>query len=354
MAASRTEADERGNGADPGVNGGNGDRRGSGAEKRDGNGAGRSGAAPGEAIASPRRTKDIIRQYGFTFRKSLGQHFLIDSRILDRIVQAAQLDPSQGALEIGPGIGALTERLAQAAGRVVAVEIDGRLIPVLQDVLAPYPHVRIVHGDVLKTDLAAFWHTDFAGLSGVSAVANLPYYATTPILMNLLERKLPLDRIVVMVQKEIAERMTAPPGGKDYGSLSVAVQYHCETSLVCHVPPGAFLPPPNVQSAVVKLQVRREPAVRVEDEKLFFRVVHAAFAQRRKTLANSMALLVGKERKEEAAGLMRSLGIDPGRRGETLTLEEFAALADALARTGLGHAPGVRSTHRIDEEVISP
>jgi 16S rRNA (adenine1518-N6/adenine1519-N6)-dimethyltransferase len=301
---------------------------------RQGEGQGRTSTASGAAIATPRRTREIIRQYGFTFRKSLGQHFLTDTRVLDRIVEAAELDATQGAIEIGPGIGALTERLAQAAGKVVAVEIDGRLVPILEDMLASYRHVRIVHGDVLKTDLAALWQTDFAGMAGVSAVANLPYYATTPILMTLLERKLPLDRIVVMVQKEIAERMAAPPGGKDYGSLSVAVQYYCETSLVCHVPPGAFLPPPNVESAVVKLEVRREPAVRVEDEKLFFRVVQAAFAQRRKTLANNMVQLVGKERKEEAADLMRGLGIDPGRRGETLSLEEFAALTDALDRTG--------------------
>ncbi|MCC3377006.1 16S rRNA (adenine(1518)-N(6)/adenine(1519)-N(6))-dimethyltransferase RsmA [Cohnella sp. REN36] len=287
------------------------------------------------AIATPTRTKDIIRKHGFTFKKSLGQNFLIDKNILDKIVDAADLGPAKGALEIGPGVGALTERLAQEAGRVAALEIDGRLIPILQDVLAPYDNVSVVHADVLKADLRQLWQERFAGTESVSVVANLPYYVTTPIIMRLLEEHLPIENIVVMVQKEVAERMAAKPGGKDYGTLSIAVQYYCEPELVCIVPSGAFIPAPNVDSAVIKLKRRPKPAVDVSDEERYFRVVHAAFAQRRKTLGNNLAALVGKERKAELGGVFERCGIDPTRRGETLSLKEFAALADALAEAKL-------------------
>ncbi|OUM95559.1 MAG: 16S rRNA (adenine(1518)-N(6)/adenine(1519)-N(6))-dimethyltransferase [Thermobacillus sp. ZCTH02-B1] len=282
-------------------------------------------------IGTPKRTREIVARYGFTFRKRLGQNFLVDGNVLRRIVEAAELGPAKGALEIGPGIGALTERLARAAGKVVAIELDRRLIPILEELLEPHRNVEIVHGDALKLDLKRLIAERFAGLDQVSVVANLPYYATTPILMKLLEDRLPLESIVVMVQKEVAWRMTAPPGGKDYGSLSVAVRYFAEPEIVCLVPRGVFVPPPNVDSAVVRLKMRERPPVDVRDEALFFRVVHAAFAQRRKTLANNLTALLGRERRREAAELPASLGIDPGRRGETLTLEEFAALANELA-----------------------
>ncbi|MBW5449056.1 16S rRNA (adenine(1518)-N(6)/adenine(1519)-N(6))-dimethyltransferase RsmA [Cohnella sp. CFH 77786] len=289
----------------------------------------------GTAIAAAGRTKEIIRRHGFTFKKSLGQNFLIDSNILDKIIAAAGLDETRGALEIGPGIGALTERLAQTAGRVVALEIDQRLLPILEDVLSPYGNVSVIHADILKADLQRLWEESFAGLAGVSVVANLPYYVTTPIVMKLLEERLPVEHIVVMVQKEVAERMAARPGGKEYGSLSIAVQYYCEPEVIASVPSGAFIPAPNVDSAVIRLTKRREPAVAVPDEARFFRVVHAAFAQRRKTIANNLSAISGKERKAELAELLTANGIQPERRAETLSLAEFARIDEALAKAGM-------------------
>lgn len=289
----------------------------------------------GSAIAAAGRTRDIIRRHGFTFKKSLGQNFLIDGNVLDRIIAAAGLDRTRGALEIGPGIGALTERLAQAAGIVVALEIDQRLLPILGEVLSPCDNVHILHADVLKTDLARLWDEYFANAVGVSVVANLPYYVTTPIVMKLLEERLPIEHIVVMVQKEVADRMAARPGSKAYGSLSIAVQYYCEPQLVATVPAGSFIPPPNVESAVIRLTRRHTPAVAVADEDRFFRVVQTAFAQRRKTLANNLSALSGKERKTELAALLTSVGIQPERRAETLTLAEFAQVDEALATAGM-------------------
>jgi len=266
-------------------------------------------------IASPRRTKEIINKYGFTLKKSLGQNFLIDQNILGKIVGAAQLDSTRGALEIGPGIGALTQQLAKEAGKVAAIEIDQRLIPILEDTLAPYANVKVVHGDVLA----------------ISVVANLPYYVTTPIIMKLLEERLPLENIVVMIQKEVAERMAAKPGGKEYGSLSVAVQFYCEPELVCIVPQTVFVPQPNVDSAVIRLKVRSKPAVDVKDAKHFFDVVQASFAQRRKTLANNLlARFYTKETRGQMEAVLARCGIDPTRRGETLSLEEFARLSNAM------------------------
>ncbi|WP_280525717.1 16S rRNA (adenine(1518)-N(6)/adenine(1519)-N(6))-dimethyltransferase RsmA [Paenibacillus glycanilyticus] len=285
-------------------------------------------------VATPKRTKEIIAKYGFSFKKSLGQNFLIDQNILHKIVNAAGLDKTKGALEIGPGIGALTQHLAAAAGTVTAIEIDNRLIPILGDILAGEEHVKVVHGDVLKLDLKKLFEERFADVTGVSVVANLPYYVTTPILMKLLEERLPLENIVVMIQKEVAERMAAKPGGKEYGSLSVAVQYYCEPQLVCIVPHTVFIPQPNVDSAVIKLAVREKPPVDVEDEAHFFRIVQASFAQRRKTLANNLTAFVGKERREEMTQLLIGCEIDPGRRGETLSLDEFARISRAFLAAG--------------------
>ncbi|MEQ7054604.1 16S rRNA (adenine(1518)-N(6)/adenine(1519)-N(6))-dimethyltransferase RsmA [Paenibacillaceae sp. P-4] len=284
-------------------------------------------------IATPNRTKDIIRKHGFSFKKSLGQNFLIDMNILRRIVDAAELDDVTGALEIGPGIGALTEQLAKRARRVTAVEIDQRLLPILGEVLEPYEHVHVVHGDVLKVDLHELFREQFQDVDRVSVVANLPYYVTTPIMMKLLEERLPLKNIVVMIQKEVAERMAAKPGGKDYGSLSVAVQYFAEPELVCTVPHTVFIPQPNVESAVIRLRVRQTPPVQVKDEPLLFDVVQASFAQRRKTIWNNLkaryASKCGTDRLTEA---LASAHIEPNRRGETLSIEEFAALSHAIGQ----------------------
>jgi len=289
-----------------------------------------------EDISTPRRTKEIITRHGFSFKKSLGQNFLIDQNILGKIVEAAGLDQEKGALEIGPGIGALTEKLAQMAGAVTAVEIDQRLIPILKEVLEPYDNVKVHHGDVLKVDLHELFREDFAEVKKVSVVANLPYYVTTPILMKLLEEKLPLENIVVMIQKEVAERMAASPGSKDYGSLSIAVQYYSEPKLVCIVPHTVFIPQPNVESAVIRLAVREEPPVSVEDEAFFFEVVQASFAQRRKTIANNLkSRFFAEEGRERLEQLLEEAGLDPKRRGETLSIEEYARLSNVLYQAGI-------------------
>jgi 16S rRNA (adenine1518-N6/adenine1519-N6)-dimethyltransferase len=285
-----------------------------------------------EMVSSPKRTKAIIKAHGLVLKKSLGQNFLTDSNILSDIVAAAELSPDKGALEIGPGIGALTQPLAEAAGTVVAVEIDQRLIPILADTMSPYPNVRIVHGDVLKLNLRELWEEHFTGCSKVSVVANLPYYVTTPIIMKLLEEKLPVEHIVVMIQREVAERMSAKPGTKAYGSLSIAVQYYCIPEIVRIVPPTVFIPQPNVDSAVIRLKLRDKPAVETEDEAFMFEVIQASFVQRRKTISNNLlAAFFGKERKAELEAVLASCGVDPVRRGETLTLEEFALLSRAIA-----------------------
>lgn len=289
-----------------------------------------------EEISSPRRTKEIIAAHGFSFKKSLGQNFLIDQNILNKIVDAAGLQENTGVLEIGPGIGALTERLAAEAGAVTAVEIDQRLIRILSDVLAPYPHVKIRHGDVLKVDLRQLFAEDFSGVERVSVVANLPYYVTTPILMKLLEDKLPLANIVVMIQKEVADRMAASPGGKDYGSLSIAVQYYSEPELICTVPHTVFIPQPNVESAVIRLKVRERPPVEVKDENHFFEVVRSSFTQRRKTISNNLkARFFPKEGRERLEELLAAADIEPSRRGETLSLAEYARLSDVLLEAGI-------------------
>lgn len=275
-------------------------------------------------IASREVTLHILKAFGLRMSKKLGQNFLIDARIVQGIVEAAEIEPGDRVLEIGPGIGTLTQGLAEAGADVTAVELDKKLPTVLKETLKAYDNVRIVPGDILKVNIP-----EIMGEAPFKVAANLPYYITTPILMTLLERRLPITHMVTMVQKEVAERMTAKPGSRIYGALSVAVQYYTEPEIVLDVPPCSFIPAPEVMSVVVSCRVRKEPAVAVQDEKLFFRVVKAAFGQRRKTLMN--ALKGGGFSKEAVRDALEQSGIDPTRRGETLTLEEFGRLADAFA-----------------------
>ncbi|KON85881.1 16S rRNA methyltransferase [Sporosarcina globispora] len=283
-------------------------------------------------IATPARTRAILDKYGFSFKKSLGQNFLIDTNILRRIVDHADLTEESGAIEIGPGIGALTEQLARRSKKVLAFEIDQRLLPILGETLAPYPHVSIINEDVLKADVKAAIEREFEGIDDIMVVANLPYYVTTPIIMKLLEDKLPIRGIVCMLQKEVADRIAARPGTKEYGSLSIAVQYYTEAETAMIVPKTVFVPQPNVDSAVIKLTKRKEPAVAVKSESFFFQVTKASFAQRRKTLLNNLTsqLPGGKQKKEQILAALEQADIEPGRRGETLSIEEFARLSDAL------------------------
>lgn len=283
-------------------------------------------------IATPVRTKGILEKYGFSFKKSLGQNFLIDTNILKRIVDFAEMGEETCAIEIGPGIGALTEQLARNSNKVVAFEIDQRLLPILAETLSPYPNVKVIHQDVLKADVKKVIDEEFADGSDIMVVANLPYYVTTPIIMKLLEEKLSIRGIVVMLQKEVADRISAKPGTKDYGSLSIAIQYYTHAETVMIVPKTVFVPQPNVDSAVIRLTLRERPAVDVKDERFFFMVTKASFAQRRKTLLNNLTsqLPNGKEKKEAIIDALNASAIDPTRRGETLSLEEFAQLSDAL------------------------
>lgn len=284
-------------------------------------------------IATLNRTKEIIRKYGFSFKKSLGQNFLIDINILHRIVDAAELNDETGALEIGPGIGALTEQLAERAHCVTAVETDRRLLPILEAVLKCYEQVHIVYGDILRIDLHSLFQKYFQDVTHVSVVANLPYYITTSIIMKLLEDRLPLKNIVVMIQKEVAERMVAKPGSKDYGSLSVAVQYFAKPEFICTVPHTVFIPQPNIESTVIRLRIRQTPSVLVRDEARLFDVVRASFTQRRKTIWNNLkAKYADKCSVEKLIGALSAAQIAPNRRGETLSLEEFAALSDAIGQ----------------------
>lgn len=283
-------------------------------------------------IATPVRTRAILEKYGFSFKKSLGQNFLIDTNILKRIVDFAEITEESGAIEIGPGIGALTEQLARRSKKVVAFEIDQRLLPILSETLSPYPNVKIIHRDVLQANVKQVIVEEFNDLKDIMVVANLPYYVTTPIIMKLLEEKLPIRGIVVMLQKEVADRISASPGTKDYGSLSIAIQYYTKAETVMVVPKTVFVPQPNVDSAVIRLTKREKPAVSVRDEDFFFKVTKASFAQRRKTLLNNLTsqLPDGKSKKEEIILALEASGIEPSRRGETLSLEEFARLSDEL------------------------
>lgn len=283
-------------------------------------------------IATPTRTKEILEKYGFSFKKSLGQNFLIEPNILHNIVAHAKLDDRVGVIEIGPGIGALTEHLARNAGKVVAYEIDGRLLPVLEDTLSPYDNVKIIHQDILEADVAEMIAEEFADYDEVVVVANLPYYVTTPIIMKFLLARIPIDAMIIMMQKEVADRITANPGTKAYGSLSIAIQYYMDAEVSMIVPKTVFMPQPNVESAVLTLRKKAQAPAEVKSEDFLFTVSKGSFVQRRKTILNNLqtALPNGKERKEQLLKGLEVAGIDPKRRGETLTIEEFARLSNAL------------------------
>ncbi|RCW63060.1 16S rRNA (adenine(1518)-N(6)/adenine(1519)-N(6))-dimethyltransferase RsmA [Saliterribacillus persicus] len=282
-----------------------------------------------KAIATPVRTQAILKKYGFAFKKSLGQNFLIDVNILDKIIDAAEVNGETGAIEIGPGIGALTEHLAKHAKKVVAYEIDQRLMPILEDTLEPYDNIEIVNQDILKANMTELITNHFSDIKDVKLVANLPYYITTPILMHLLMAGAPVSSITVMIQKEVAERMAAVPNTKSYGSLSIAVQYYTEAHVAMIVPKNVFMPKPNVDSAVLHLKLRESPPVELEDEVFFFDLVRASFAQRRKTLRNNLSRHF-KDRwsKEEIEQALMNVGINGTRRGESLSMEEFATISN--------------------------
>lgn len=284
-------------------------------------------------LAIPKNTIAVLQKYQFNFQKRFGQNFLIDPRVLDRIIEASQVGPEDTVLEIGPGIGTLTRRLAQAAGKVIAVEIDDKLIPILEDTLDDLDNVRIIHQDILKVDIPALVEKENGGRP-IRVVANLPYYITTPIVMALFESGVPLKSITVMVQKEVAERMQAGPGTKDYGALSLAVQYYAEADVAARVPPNCFMPRPGVGSAVIRLTRRQIPPVETADSRGLFALIRAAFGQRRKTLANALKnapeLSFTKEQVEAA---IAAAGFAPSVRGEALSLEEFARLQKMLMKS---------------------
>ncbi|MCI8335548.1 MAG: 16S rRNA (adenine(1518)-N(6)/adenine(1519)-N(6))-dimethyltransferase RsmA [Peptococcaceae bacterium] len=281
------------------------------------------------------KTKQLLTANDFRAKKKWGQNFLLEPKFVGRIIDAADLNKEQVVLEIGPGLGALTKQLAERAKQVVAVEIDGELVALLKDILAPYDNVQVCHGDAMKVDLEQLVQ-EAAGDEGASpvpfsVVANLPYYITTPIVMRLLEQNWHWQKMVLMVQKEVAERMVASPGGKDYGALSLGVQYRAEASIVTIVPPTVFYPRPQVDSAVVLLENRLEPPVDVLSEKVLFSVIKGAFAQRRKTLLNALSNSGVAKNKEQVLQVLAACGIAPERRGETLSLAEFAAIANGFA-----------------------
>ncbi len=281
-------------------------------------------------LGNPKNTIEVLNKYKFVFQKKFGQNFLIDTHVLDKIIQAADITKDDFVLEIGPGIGTLTQYLCEHAREVVAVEIDKMLIPILEDTLSNYRNVTVINNDILKLDLNALVQERNDG-KPIKVVANLPYYITTPIIMDLFERHLPLINITVMVQKEVADRMQAPPGGKDYGALSLAVQYYSKPYIAANVPPNCFMPRPNVESAVINLTLHGKPPVDVADEKLLFKMIRASFNQRRKTLVNGLnnspELFFTKEEIQKA---LEAIGISENIRGEALSLEQFARLSNAL------------------------
>lgn len=283
-------------------------------------------------LGIPQNTIDILQKYNFSFQKKFGQNFLIDTHVLDKIIRAADINKEDMVLEVGPGIGTMTQFLAEAAGKVAAVEIDKNLIPILNDTLAGYENVRIINDDVLKLDIRGLILEENEG-KPIKVVANLPYYITTPIIMGLFEEHVPVESITVMVQKEVADRMQTGPGNKDYGALSLAVQYYAKPYIVANVPPNCFMPRPKVGSAVIRLTCHERPPVAVEDERLMFDIIRASFNQRRKTLANG---LNNSDKiafpKEVIMDAIEQLGKGASVRGESLTLEEFARLSNALAQ----------------------
>lgn len=279
-------------------------------------------------IATVSRTKEILKKHGFTFKKSLGQNFLIDANVIHKVLDRAAIDEDTAVIEVGPGIGSLTEQIAKRAGKVVAYEIDQRLVPVLNDTLSPYDNVTIINEDILKADVGTMIEEDLRTFKEVVVVANLPYYITTPILMNFLMKKLPIDRYYVMMQKEVGERISAEPGTKAYGSLSIAIDYYTDAKTVQNVPKAVFMPAPNVDSIIVEMKTRKEPKVAVDDEEKFFKLTRGAFVQRRKTILNNYLSLFedGKAYKLEINELLNDAGIEPRRRGESLSIEEFAGI----------------------------
>ncbi len=283
-------------------------------------------------LGIPQNTIEVLQKHKFNFQKKFGQNFLIDTHVLERIMDAAEITKEDCVVEIGPGIGTMTQYLAERAGEVVAVEIDKNLIPILEETLSEYDNVTVINEDILKVDLNQIVQEKNGG-KPVKVVANLPYYITTPIIMGLFENQVPLKSITIMVQKEVADRMQVGPGTKDYGALSLAVQYYARPEIVANVPPNCFIPRPNVGSAVIKLTRYDRPPVKVQDEKFMFSVIRASFNQRRKTLVNGLTnaqnLSVSKEQVAEALEKMK---LSPTVRGETLTLEQFAHLSDLLKR----------------------
>ena len=285
-------------------------------------------------LGNPQETIAVLNKYQFTFQKKFGQNFLIDTHVLEKIISAAGITEEDFVLEIGPGIGTMTQYLASAAREVCAVEIDKSLIPILEDTLKDYDNVTVINQDILKVDIAELAREKNQG-KPIKVVANLPYYITTPIIMGLFESHVPVESITVMVQKEVADRMQVGPGTKDYGALSLAVQYYAEPYIVANVPPNCFMPRPKVGSAVIRLTRHKEPPVRVKDEKLLFGIIRASFNQRRKTLENGLKNYEGLPfTKEEIEEAISQCGFSPSVRGEALSLKEFAMLADALWETG--------------------
>lgn len=285
-----------------------------------------------EKLSNPQRTIEVIKKYEFCFQKKFGQNFLIDGHVLDKIIAGAGVTKDDMVLEIGPGIGTMTQYLAEAAGKVVAVEIDRNLLPILQETLADYDNVKVIHADALSLDLEKLVQEENGGRP-IKVVANLPYYITTPIIMALFEQHVPLANVTVMVQKEVAARMKSGPGSKDYGALSLAVQYYAEPYIVANVPCNCFMPRPNVDSAVIRLTRYEEPPVQVNDEKMLFKIIRASFNQRRKTLQNGLNNSSELNfTKDQIAAAIAEAGFSPSVRGEALTLEQFAKLTDILLK----------------------
>lgn len=283
-------------------------------------------------LGIPQNTIAVLQKYHFNFQKKFGQNFLIDPHVLERIIAEAGITKEDFVLEIGPGIGTMTQYLCESAREVVAVEIDKNLIPILADTLGEYDNVTVLNEDILKVDIAALARERNGGMP-IKVVANLPYYITTPIIMGLFESHVPIESITVMVQKEVADRMQVGPGTKDYGALSLAVQYYARPEIVANVPPNCFMPRPNVGSAVIRLTIHREPPVQVEDEALMFRIIRASFNQRRKTLANGLNNAPDiRLSKEAIQASIEELGVPAGIRGEALTLEQFARLSNIIGK----------------------